>query len=332
MVQRVVRTFILTALCLLSLLQPSYTAQPKLLLKVIRPAGDNPYLTILVSKDYGDIQLPYARANITITGPEGYSEIITADILGRASFDPTIALLGVKEKPEALTIRAEVNLGDAKASKTVTVSEGELELYFKQAAEALKEQGKRLAESGRMKEALELFKKAFEYDRFSERNSYNLAVAYENLGMYHLAVSFYSNYLLMAPTAQDRSSVKKKVINLSKIMRPVPAIPKKALEVLEQGNKAVEGRQYLQAIAYYEAVQSLAPWWSEPYYSSGLVYEFMAYQNNFEHYSTGAVINFNMFLEATGKDDSRVKDVKKRVEEIKDIKEGLKAPPYIQVK
>lgn len=326
----IVKTSFLAALYLL-LSQPAFAVQPTPIIDISRPAGSDPYLTISASKDYQRISLPYTRAPIVIKGPEGYLRKITADPLGVVRFDPTDILLVLRERPELLTIEVETELEGVRARKAVTVSEGELNNYFRQAAVKLKERGNELAGTGRMKDALELYKKSLEFDPLYDDASYNLAFAHEKLGMYHLAVSAYSNYLFTQPAATDRMKVKKKVIQLSKVMRPGPAIPIKAVELLGDGQKAVKERQYLKAIAIYEAAQSLAPWWKEPYYSTGLVFEFLGYQNNFEHYSHGALQNFNLFLDAAGKDDPRIADVKKRVKEIEDIREGLKAPEYIRI-
>lgn len=324
---------LISILLLLSFSDPSSAASPKPYLKISRPAGNDPTLHILVLKDFGRIQIPYAGARITIQGPEGLSYLITADLLGEVRINPAEILKDLNAIPEKLTLQATVKIQDQGASDTITLSQEEMAFYSKQAAEVLINEGNQMAKEGRLKDALKKYQKAFYFDPASQRVAYNLALAHEKLGMPHLAVSWYSTYLLnQTSEAQDRQMVKKKVIQIVTKLNPKPPLPKKVVRLMEQARKAVAARDYLKAILIYELIQAIVPWWPEPYYSEALVFEHLAYQNSFSGYAPSVVQNFEIFLAAASPKDSRLGDVKARIEEIKKIEEGLKAPPMIPIK
>jgi tetratricopeptide (TPR) repeat protein len=72
-------------------------------------------------------------------------------------------------------------------------------------------------------------------------------------------------------------ALRERVIELSKQLRPAPAIPEEAKRRLEKGLGAVADAKldedYLVAAAEFEAASVAAPWWGDPYHHLGVVYE-----------------------------------------------------------
>ena len=302
------------------------------LLEVHRPAGNAPALHTTVRKRYGEAEIPYARAPISVTGPEDFATDLTADLLGKAQFSFVELFQALKERPQRLTLSVSVSLDRKRVTQEIMLSEEELLFYLKNSAEVLVDEGNRLAEEGRLREALKKYEGALKIHPWSGRAAHNRALALEKLGMRYAALSAYSDYLLKhASKATDRQTLKAKMIKIARSLDPPPPVSVKALRVMEEGRKAVKAREYFAGIYHYEAVQSLAPWWPEPYYSQGLVSEHLAYQNN-THYFTPAIQNFNLFLEAADPKDPRIAEVKKRIQDMQKIEEGLKAPKMIRVR
>jgi len=305
----------------------------KPLLWILRPAGSDPHLSILVLKDYGTIRIPYAEAKVTVTGPEEFCQVFTADLMGNVQVNPADIMGSLKDRPEHIKLEASASLGDQTAQATITVSQQELDRYLKQTVEALTKQGDQLGGEGKLTAALRKYQQAHSYDPSSAPVTKRLALAYEKLGMLYLAVAWYSQYLLL-PSADIsvRQAIKQKVIGIVKRLDAKPPIPQVALAIMEKGRWAVKTVQYPQAIYCYEMAQGWAPWWPEPYYSEALVFEYLAFQNNFTTYAQSAIQHFELFLTAATDHDPRASDVRSRVQKLRKIMEGLNAPQWIPIK
>jgi len=143
--------FILGAWLLLWSQGVCYAGEVRLALEVARPAGGNLHLTISVVKDYGTIRVPYAGAEVTVTGPEEFCQVFTADPMGRVKVNPAAIMGGLKAPPERMELQVSVRLGEQTAQATTTLSHDELAAYVEQTAEALIEEGDRLAEEGELR-------------------------------------------------------------------------------------------------------------------------------------------------------------------------------------
>lgn len=73
------------------------------------------------------------------------------------------------------------------------------------------------------------------------------------------------------------AAMRERVIELSKELRPAPALPEEAKRRLEKGLAAAAAagteEDYLAAAAEFEAASLAAPWWGDPYHHLGAVYE-----------------------------------------------------------
>lgn len=302
-------------------------------LTINRPASAEPYLTVYVVKRYGSTQIPFAGAELSVKGPEGFSQSVRADLLGRAKVNPASVIATLNAKPNLLKLEITARLDRSVATQSITVSKDEIDLYLAGAAEILTEEGNQLAKEGNLRESLKRYRKALDFDARSPRASYNYALAAEKLGMGHVALAGYSHYLLNGSAETgDRVAVKRRAVQLAKSLTTGSPLPRDALKFLDQASKAITARDYFRAVYFYELAESFAPWWPEPYYSEGLVFEYMAYQNDFVSYASTAVQNFELFLEAVSPNDKRVPDVQSRVGQLKKIEQGLNAPRTIPVR
>jgi tetratricopeptide (TPR) repeat protein len=72
-------------------------------------------------------------------------------------------------------------------------------------------------------------------------------------------------------------AMRERVIELSKELRPAPALPPEAKRRLQAGlvtaARATLDEDYLLAAAEFEAASVAAPWWGDPYHHLGEVYE-----------------------------------------------------------
>lgn len=79
-----------------------------------------------------------------------------------------------------------------------------------------------------------------------------------------------------AQASPKNAVLRERVIELSKQLRPSPALPEEAERRLEKGLAAVAGAKadedYLLAAAELEAASLAAPWWGDPYHHLGVVY------------------------------------------------------------
>ena len=307
---------------------PVLGAPTALVVEILRPAGGEPYLTVSVQKRIGSFQIPCGRAGVVLAGPQGLSLTTVADLSGNARFRLTEILKALKSQPEQIPLTATVSSEQAQITETITLSYQEISRYLEAAAASLVAEGNRLAEGGRFKEALEKYRRALALYPNSARASYNLALAYEKLGMMYLAVSGYSEYLVNHPEAEDRLAVTRKVVQLAKGLSPRPLLPAGAATLLEEGRKAVASGNYPEALRSYERAQSFAPWWPEPFYSAGLVLEHLGYQNNVTYF-TPATQQFALFLEAADPKEARVAEVRQKIEAMRKIEQALKAPATI---
>ncbi|MBI4846913.1 MAG: hypothetical protein HY810_10665 [Candidatus Omnitrophica bacterium] len=133
----------------------------------------------------------------------------------------------------------------------------------------------------------------------------------------------YKEFLLKDTTSvEKRIDAKKRVISITRKISEELNIPEDAVNQMRQGYAAFKEKDYFKAIEHYEMAQSLAPWWPEAYYTQGLIFENLAYQRDIT-YANSAYINFELFLDAVGKNDLRAEDIRKRVSDLKRIQKGL---------
>ena len=189
--------------------------------------------------------------------------------------------------------------------------------------------GNALARAGKFREAIHLYRRALLLDPGSRRAAFNIALAYEKLGMFRLAVAAYADYLVrFQAEAQDRETVKEKVLLLTSGMKPPPPVPARLLAILDEASESALAGDLFAALRLYEVAQSVAPWWAESYYGSGMIYSHLAVQNSF-NYAEGALRCLGNFLAAVPAEDARVKAVRKKIADIKMIKEGFDAPKTV---
>lgn len=299
-------------------------------LELYRPAG-RPGLAVAAWRSFGSSRIPFPGASILVKLPDGRTWFTRTDPLGVAEI-PAGEILGAMEGSEGpATVRAAVSLSGKTAEESIGVTRGELIRLSGNAARAEVDRGNELARAGNYREAIRFYRRALDLDPECQRASYNIALAYEKLGMKRLAIEAYADYLTRFKTqAEDRESVKEKVLLLAKEVDPAPPVPANLLKVMEEGLKAALSGDFLRALGLYEAAQSRAPWWAEPYYASGMVYAHLSVQNTF-HYADAALRCLGNFLSAAPPGDARIADVKKKLADFRMIKEGLNAPKTVPI-
>lgn len=307
------------------------------LLELYRPASRSG-LALTAFKSFGISKVPFANASVLVKLPGGRVWFVITDPLGRAEIPAReiLASLGNGENVEdeeggdrLVEVTAALSLNGTVDEKRIAVSRSELLQYSGNAAESEVERGNALARAGKFREAILLYRRALLLDPGSRRAAFNIALAYEKMGMFRLAVAAYTDYLVrFQAEAQDRESVKKKVLLLTREMKPPPPIPARLLGILEEASEAVLAGDLFGALRLYEVVQSVAPWWAEPYYGSGVIYSHLAVQNSF-NYAEGALRCLGNFLAAAPAEDERIKAVRKKITDIKMIKEGFDAPKTV---
>ncbi|NOY87347.1 MAG: tetratricopeptide repeat protein [Deltaproteobacteria bacterium] len=297
-------------------------------LDLYRPAG-KPGIQVAAFKSFGSTRIPYADATVFVVLPDGGAWFGKADLLGRCEIPARVILPHIETKSGPATLRVALSLNGTVDEKRITVSKSELVQYADSAADSKVEEGNALARKGGLREAISLYREALVLNPLSSRAAYNIAFAYEKLGMMRMAVAAYADYLLQCQAkAQDREDVKRRVINLSRGLTPPPPVLARIFGMLDKASALAVGGDSFGALRLYEIAQSVAPWWAEPYYGAGIVYYHLAIQNSFS-YADNAIRCLKNFLAAVPPEDARIEAVRKRVKDLLTIKEGLDAPKTV---
>ncbi len=319
----------MTASLLLILALASPASAEGLRLELLRPAGADPVLGVRALRVFAAGEVPCAGAKVILTLPGGLSTEARAEASGTARFDPR-SLSYLLPASGAASLSASAQCGALKAKASFGVSAAELHAYIEKAVESLTEEGVRLANSGKLREARAAFVRALELDPACERAGFNLALADEKLGRARLAVSEYVRYLLLHPKAPDRAALERKAARMARHLKPGPALPREAVDFFEKGRGEAASGRYAGAAAAFAAAQAVAPWWAEPYRAAGLLREHLAAQGNFLTHCEGALAEYQSFLEIAP-EDGRASDIKARMEHLRGLRAGLKAPERIPI-
>ena len=304
---------------------------PVPVLELFRPA-ERPDLAVAAWKKFGASKVPFPGAPVLVTLPDGRVRTLETDHRGMAWIPAGEVLAAVGESDAPARVGAVLALDGKLAEKSILVTRRELIQFSRNAAQAEVDRGNDLAREGRFREAAYLYRRALELDPECRRAAFNVALAHEKASMNRLALAAYSEYLVRFPDeADDREAVKRKAILLAKGMDPPPPIPARLGGIMEKGLEAALSGDLLRALGHYEAAQLVAPWWAEPYYASGMVYAHMAVQNSFNH-AEAAIRCLGNFIGAAPSGDARIKDVRKRIADLKAIREGLNAPRIVPSK
>ena len=123
-----------------------------------------------------------------------------------------------------------------------------------------------------------------------------------------------------AKPASLRQQLKGKAIGLGAGLNPGPVVPLAVKFLMDRGYKKISEGSFQDAVELYEQASCAAPWWAEPYYSLGLLFEHLTDQKG-NRYADRAIENLALFQKAAGKSDSRVKDVENRIERLRKLRE-----------
>ncbi|MFH1724181.1 MAG: hypothetical protein ABII00_06105 [Elusimicrobiota bacterium] len=321
----------MAASLLFALLLAAPLKAESLRLEVLRPVRSDAILGVRVLRVFKKGEVPCPGAKVSLTLPGGLRAEERAEASGIARFDPR-KLAYVLPRSGAAQLTAKARCGAAAAETAFSASAAELKTYLRESSAGLTDDGVRLAGSGKMAEARPRFLAALEMDPYSQRARFNLALVDEKLGRSRLAVSEYVRYLLLHPETPDRAALGRKVARLARGLKPGPPLPKEAADLFEKGRAEAAAGRYALAGAAFMAAQAIAPWWPEPYRAAGLVRELLATQGTggFSVHCEAALSEFQSFLDISPRDPRR-RDIESRIERLRAIRSGLKAPKQIRI-
>jgi tetratricopeptide (TPR) repeat protein len=275
-------------------------------------------LFVQVWQLFGSRKIPAPGAAVQLMiGSDAHFEA-NADMQGVGEI-PLTLLKGKAENSggaEKIEITANAAYNGASATYTFGIAATDVMARLKGVARQKHEEGKNFAKSGDCAAAIDRFRETLNLFPTFANAQFNIALCYEKMGMSLAAIRDYLLYLNLDIPLADAFKAKVHIITLEKSLDASFAVPAEAQKMFADAIQEVSMNEYEKALSNFDLIEKRYPWWIEPYYSAGIVAEYLGYNKDFKYFSW-ATLNSQVFLRAVNKGDPRLFEVVQKLDDIR---------------